>query len=200
MTVALGSMIPDADYLGDIVICVHGPSLAEDASAFEEAPVLGDRGSIILGIITLRIVAGIDVSLDPSVDVGIAGGAGEDRFTTDDTDESRDVSGPDVVEDDRGLESGGSPRTPVEDRGIPDYGVDDGDPTDAVNANLESDLCVVYSNSLAVPSPVPSHSDGGVRAIYRDVSDGKLLVADIEADVPSIDNEVAHKTTTGDPI
>jgi hypothetical protein len=87
MTVTLGSMVPDADDLGDIIICVHGPSLAEDATVFEETPVLGDRRNIILGI-TFRIVTGIDVSLDPSVDIGITGGASEDRFTTDDADNS----------------------------------------------------------------------------------------------------------------
>jgi len=199
MPITLGSVVPDANNLGDVVVCVHGPSLAEDASAFEETPVLGDGGNVTLGI-TFRIVTRIDVSLDPTVDMGVAGGASEDRFTTDDADNSWNIHGPDVVEDDRRLHSGGDPRTSVEDGGVPDDSVDDSDSADTVNANLEPNLRVVDGNPLAGPPPVPNHSDSGVRAVDCDVSDGKLLIPDVETDISTVDNEVAHKTTTEDDL
>lgn len=141
-------------------------------------------------------MAGVDVSLDPSVDIGIARGTSEDRFTTDDADDSRNVNGLDVIEDDGGLEAYGCSGTPIEDGGICDDGVDYRDPTNAIDSNVEPDLHVVDVNSLEIPSPVPKHVDGGVRAIDGDVSDGKLLVSDIEADISAVDNEVSHKTTT----
>ena len=87
MAITLGSVISDAYDLGDIVICVHGPSLAEDAAIFEETPVLGDRRNIILGI-TFGIVTNIDVSLDPGIDMDMTGRASKDNFTTDDSDDS----------------------------------------------------------------------------------------------------------------
>ena len=99
-TVTFGSMVPNAKKLGDVVVHVHGPPLAEDTSVFEETPVLGDGGNMTLGI-TFRIVTRIDVSLNPTVDVGVAGGASEDSFTADDTDNSWNINGPDIVEDDR---------------------------------------------------------------------------------------------------
>ena len=98
------------------------------------------------------------------------------------------------------MEPSGSPRTSVEDRGVPDDSVDDSNSANAVNADLESDLRVVDGNSLACPSPVPNHSDGGVRAVDCDVSYGKLLIPYVEANVSTIDDEVTHKTTTEDMI
>jgi len=199
VTVTLGSMVPNANELGDVVVHVHGPPLAEDASVFEKTPVLGDWGNMTLGI-TFRIVTRIDISLNPTVDVGVACGASEDSFTTHDADDSWNVNGPDVVEDDGGLEPSGSPRTSVEDRGAPNDSVDDSDSANAVNPDLESDLCVVDGDSLTCPPPVPNHSDSGVRTIDRDVSDGKLLIPYVEADVSTVNDEVAHKTTTEDEI
>ena len=199
VAVTLGSMVPNANKLGDIVICVHGSSLAEDASVFEETPVLGDGSNMTLSI-TFRIVTGINVSLNPAIDMGVTDGASEDRFTTDDADNSWNVNGPDVVEDDRGLEPSSGPRTPVEDGGVPDYTIDDSDSANAVDADLESDLRVIDSDSLTCPPPVPNHSDSGVRTVDCDVSDRKLLIPYVEADVSAVDDEVAHKTTTEDVI
>jgi len=192
-------MVPNANKLGDVVIRVHRPSLAENASVFEETPVLGDGGNMTLGI-TFRIVTGIDVSLNPTVDVGVAGGASEDSLTANNADNSWNINSPDVVEDNRGLEPSGGPGTSVEDGGVPDYSVDDSDSPNAVYADLEPNLRVVDGDSLACPPPVPNHSDTSVRTVDCDVSDGKLLIPYIKADVSTVDDEVAHKTTTGNVI
>ena len=200
MTVTLGSMVPDTDDLGDIIVCVHGPSLAEDAAVLEKTPVLGDRCNVTLSIIAFRIVAGVNVSLDPSVDIGMAGGASEDYFASHDADDSRNISGPNVVEDNRGLEPSGGIRASVEDGGVPHDGVDDSDSSNAENTDFESNLRVVDGDSLEVPSPVPNHSDSGIRTVDGNVPDGELLVPDVEADISTIDDEVTHKTTTEGPI
>ena len=198
-TVALGSMVPDADNLGDIIICVHGSSLAEHAAVFEETPALGDGRNIILNI-TVEIVARVDVSLDPSVDIGIVGAASKDRFSIEDADNSCNVRGPNVVEDDRGLEPGGGVGASVEDGGISHNSVDNSNSADAVSSDIEPNLRTVDSDSLEIPSPVPSHLDGGVRAVDGNISDGKLLVSNVETDVSTINNEIAHKATAEDPI
>ena len=155
-------MVSDADDLGEVVIRVHGPSFAEDTAIFEKTLILGDRLDIILSK-TFRIMANVDVSLDPGIDMHIPSGTNEDRFTTDDADDGRNVGGSNVVEDERGIELGGGIGTLVEDRGISHDGVDNGESTDEVNTdNLESDLCAVDGDSLAIPSPVPCHLDTGV--------------------------------------
>ena len=195
MAVTLGSMVPNANDLGDVVVWVHGPPLAEDTSIFEETPVLGNRGNMALGK-TFRIVTRINVSLDPTIDVGVAGGASEDRVTTDNADDSWNINGPDVVENDRGLGSSRGIRSSVEDGGVPDDSVDDGNSANAVNADLESNSRVVDSDSLAGPPPVPNHSDSGVRTVDCDVSNGELLIPYVETDVSTVDDKVAHKPTT----
>jgi len=199
MTVTRGSVVPDAYDLVEIVIRVHGPSLSEDAAIFEEAPVFGDRCNVILGI-TFGIVTGIDISLDPSIDMHTTSGASKNRFTAYDPDDSRNVSGLNVVEDDGRLEPSGGIGISVKDGGIPHDSVDDGDCTNGVNIDLESNLRLVDGDSLEIPPPVPHHSDSGVRTVYGDVSDGKLLVSDVECNVSTVNDEVTHKTTTGDPI
>lgn len=141
-------------------------------------------------------MTGVDVSLDPSVDIGIAGGSGEDNFATDDADDSRHVKGVEIIEDDRGLEASGDIGTSVEDGGIPHDSVNYRDPTNAFDGDVEPNLHVIDGDPLEIPSPVPKHIDGSVRTIDGEVSDGELLISDVEADVPTVDNEVSHKTTT----
>jgi len=199
MTVALGSMILDADDFVEIVICIHGPSPSEDAAIFEETPVFLDGCYVILRI-TSGAVPGVDVSLDPSVDVHMAGGTIEDRFTANDTDDSRNVSGKNVTEDEGGLEPSGGIGTPVKDGGIPHDSIDDGDRTNAEGIDLEANLRLVDGDPLEIPLPVPHHLDTGVRTVDGDVSDGELLVSDVESDVSTVNDEVTHKTTTEDPI
>ena len=88
ISIALGSVVSDADNLGNIVIRVRRPPFAEDATIFvEKTPILGDRGNIVPSI-TFGVVANVNVSLGPGVDMNMAGGAGEDRFTTEDADNS----------------------------------------------------------------------------------------------------------------
>ena len=193
-------MVSDADDLGEIVIRVHGPSFAEDTAVFEKTLILGDRLDVILSK-TFRVVANIDVSLDPGIDIHVSGGTSEDIFIIDDTDDSRNVGGSHVVKNDGGIELGGDIGTPVEDGGISHDSVDDCDSTDEVNTNdLKADLCVVDGDSLDIPSPVPGHFDGSVRSIDSDVPDGKLLVSYVETNVSTVDNEVTHKATAEDHI
>ena len=195
MTVTLCSIVLDADDFGDIIICVRRPSLAEDTAVLEETLILGDR-CYITPCKIFRIMTGVDVSLDPSVDVRITGGASEDYFATDDADDSCDISGLNVVEDDRGLGPSGGIGNSVEDGGIAHDRVDDSNSSNAANTNFESNLRVADGDSLEVPSPVPSHFDSGIGTIDSKVSDGELLVSDVEADVSTIDYEVAHETNT----
>jgi hypothetical protein len=58
----------------------------------------------------------------------------------------------------------------------------------------------VDGDSLEIPPPVPSHLDSGVRAVDGNISDGELLVSNVETDVSTVNNEIAHKTTAEDPI
>ena len=199
MTVTLGSIVPDADDLGDVVIRVHGPSLADDAAIFEKTIILGDRCTITLSI-TVGVVAGVDVSLDPSVDMGIAAGASKDGLSTDDSDDSWNVSGPNIVEDNRRFEPGGGFGTSVEDGSIRHDSIDDCNSADTVNIDLESNLCVVDGDPLEIPSPIPEHFNSGVRVVDGDVPDGKLLISNVETSVSAVDDEVAHKTTAEDPM
>lgn len=187
-------MILNADDLGDIVIRVHGPSLTKHTAIFEEAPVLGDRFDVILSVV-FRFVTSIDVSLDPSVDAGIALVARKDHFATDDANDSRNVNGLNVIEDNRGLKPGASIGELIEDGGIPHESVDYRDCSNAFDGDVEPNLHAVDIDSLEVPSPVPSHFDGGVRTVYGDVSYSKLLISDVKTDVSAVNNEVAHKTT-----
>jgi hypothetical protein len=145
----------------------------------------------------LRIATGIDVSLDPSVDVSITGGASEDRFTTDNANDSLNVNGSNVIEDERGLEGSGGSGALIEDRGIRHDDVDHCDRTNAINSDVEPNLHVVDIDSLESPLPVPEHSDSSVRTVDGEVSDGKLLISDIETDITTVDDKVSHKATTG---
>lgn len=199
MTVTRGSIVPDTDDLGDVIIRVHGPSLADDAAIFEKTVILGDRCTITLSI-TVGIVTGVDVALDPSVNMSIAAGASKDGLSTDDSDDSWNVSGPNVVEYNRRFEPSSGFGTSVEDGGIRHDSIDDCNSTDTVNIDLESNLRVVDSDPLEIPAPIPKHFDSGVRVVDGDVSDGKLLISNVETSVSAVDDEVAHKTATEDPM
>jgi hypothetical protein len=94
------------------------------------------------------------------------------------------------------LELSGGVGTSVEDGGVLTTASMIAIPPTLSTADLEPNLRVVDSDSLEIPSPVPNHSDSGVRTVDGDVSDGELLISDIETDVSAVDNEVTHKTTT----
>jgi hypothetical protein len=185
--------------LSDIIVCVHGPPLAEDAAVFEETPALGDRRNIILSV-TVEMVVGVDISLGPSVDIDIAGAASKDRFTIDGADDSCNIRDPNVVEDDRGVEPRGDVVVLVEDGGISHDSVDYSVSANSGSIDTESNIRAVDGDSLEIPCPVPRHIDSDVRVVDGDIPDSKLLVSDVETDVSAVDNEIAHKATAEDPI
>jgi len=55
---------------------------------------------------------------------------------------------------------------------------------------------VVDGDSLEGPAPVPVHEDGGLRVVEGQISRGKLLAADPHTELSTVEDEVAHETTT----
>ena len=175
-----------ADNLADVVVGVCGPSLAEDAAILEQTLSFLNRWYSSLHVAP-RVAAGIYVSLDPSVDIGLACGSSEDNLSTNDTNDGCDICGLNVIEDNRGLELGGRNGTSVENGGVRHNRVDDGIPTSTLtakiqlgsNEDIKSDLRVVDGDPLEIPSPIPGHFHTGDGAVDCDVSNSELLVSDV---------------------
>lgn len=203
LTVALGSLSLYADNLAGVVAGIGGSSLAENAAVLEQALLLRNRRCFTLQVAPRR-AGSVCIPLDPSVDSDLACRTSKNRLPTDDPDDSWNVGGHDIVEDDRGLKLSSRLGTSVENGGVPHNRVNDGNRTGTLaaiihfgaNLDLESNLCIVDGNPLEVPPPIPGHLHTGVGAIDCDISHGKLLVSDVQSHVSPVNDEVSHKTAT----